>query len=515
MPVRFKNPEKIIRTAAIALALYLVAFGIAMAFFPIRPFWNDEWRLIYNLKFKTIPQLWGRLDLLQECPRVYLTIIKAITSFFDYSYISLRLPALVICIVNIFFVFSLRKKLFPGDRIYSYLFVLIIISSQTFTDYIVQVKQYEMDIFACLLALWQLLFLLKIGEEGMQGNKGKYLLLCMSFLLMPFFSYTYPIAIAPVFPVILLLAFAKKEGKKLRSLFWLLLPLLLVTISIVAFYLVDVKHMMANTNMYRSYLHMLHNEKGEKHYIEDFWYLFALVGSGYVYEIVFGILGILAFFYGIYKLTISKKIKRDTTWYVQVYCIVLLLITIYLLVSGKIIGGVARLTAYAVPAIAILIVNLLNRLQLRLAMYATIIAIGLFLGLAGNIITTCIGRFTYPEYCSHIKTYWNTSKALQKARLNKIPILYTAAIDGDKKDKDAPAPGSIQTNEITPEQIAGVDRVCPEVILKVNPGYKVWDPIPVYEIPDTKWINNYMQQLPSQYTSAIVCDGVTRWKQQH
>lgn len=505
--MRLKSPEKIVRIAAIALAIYLVAFGIAMAFFRIRPFWNDEWRLIYNIKFKTIPQLWGRLDLLQECPRLYLTVIKQIAAWGDYSYTTLRTPALVICMVNILFIFSLRKKLFNGNTVFSYLFVLIIISSQTFTDYIVQVKHYEMEIFACLLALWQLLVLLQVADTGIRDKAGTYLLLCLSMLAIPFFSYTYPIAITPVFPVILLHLLHKKHK---RNILLALLPLALVAISIFIFYKVDVQHMMADKSMYQSYHRMLHNEPGKMHYIEDFWYLFALVGSGYIYEIVFAVLGIISFFYYAYKLAKTKKQNYTQEWYVQLYCILLVLGTIVLLLSGKIIGGVARLTAYSVPAIALLLVGFLAdiKFRYRYTKVSGTISVILLLGLAGNIISTCIGRFTYPEYTHRIHTYWQTSIALKEARLKKIPLLYTAGVDGDEKNNDTPAPGTIQTNEITAEQIAGVDMLCAEVIVKVNPEYKVWDPIPVYEIPDTKWLQNYMQQLPPQYNAAIAGDGL-------
>jgi len=512
--MRFKNPEKVVKITVIALAIYLVAFGLAMAFFPIRPFWNDEWRLIYNLKFKSTAQLWGRLDLLQECPRVYLTLLKLVTSFFDYSYIALRTPALVLSILNIFFLFSLRKKLFGSNNIYSYLFVLILISSQTFTDYMVQVKHYEMEIFATLVALWQLISLLKISEEGMQRNKGNYLLLCISCMVVPFFSYTYPIAVAPVFPVILFhLIVAKKEqtSNKRLSLFAMLLPLVLLAISILIFYLVDVKQVMTNQRMYQSYLHVLHNDSGEKRYLADAWYLFALVGSGFVYEIVLGILGIAAFLYSLYRLAAVKKQAYHKEDLLLLYSIILIFLTIFLLVTGKIIGGVARLTSFTVPAIAIMIVFFLGRLKnnKRYRIVSYLVAIVLFLGLTGNIISSCIGNFTYVEYKNRLMTYLNTEKAIKEARQEKIPVMYTAAIDGDIRNDSAATPGKIKTNTITREQIAGVDTLCGEVILKVSPAYETWDPIPVYEMPDTKWLNNYVQQLPQQYNSALVFDGTT------
>ena len=49
--VRFPKNEKLIETVTIGAVIYLFCFGVAQTFFPVRPFWNDEWRLIYNLKF--------------------------------------------------------------------------------------------------------------------------------------------------------------------------------------------------------------------------------------------------------------------------------------------------------------------------------------------------------------------------------------------------------------------------------------------------------------------------------
>ena len=519
MAFHIKNPEKVVKIATIGIVIYLLCFGVAMAFFPIRPFWNDEWRLIYNLKFKNVEQLWGTLDLLQQCPRVYLTGLKKITSYFDYSYTSMRLPALVIGVASVFFIFYLKKKIFPGKAAYDYLFILILISSQTFTDYLVQVKQYEMEIFLCLLALWQLMTLLEIGEEGAIANKYKYLLLCFSFLTAPFFSYTYPIAVAPIFPVIIIWSVRALKNKQLninrtRYLLSLYLPLAIVCASIVVFYFVDVKQLMADDRMYLSYRRMLGHEKNEHHFIENFWKLFALLGSGLMFEIVFGIMGITAFFYGIYRVGKTAKNNYSTQDYFRLYAILLLLLTLALIVTGKLMGSVARLTAFTVPSVAILIVWFLDDLKNRFCYIntANVVAAVLFLGLFGNILSTCINTFTYPEYSNRIKTYWNTSLALKQARLNKIPILFTDGVRGDVIHRDTSLPGKIDSNTITTEQITGADTLCAEVVLKVNPEYKMWDRVPVYLIPDAKWTAEYVKQLPAEIKSAIVGDGITFFK---
>jgi hypothetical protein len=508
--VSAKGIQKFIKPATIAIIVYLFCFGIAMALFPIRPFWNDEWRLIYNIKFKSISQLWGTLDLLQECPRVYLSLLKVISAAFDYSYTSLRLPPLLIGLASIFLIFHLRKKFFPENTVFSYLFILIVVSSQTFTDYLVQVKQYEIDIFLSLVALWQFWTLLKISKEG-QVHKASYILLLVSLLIVPYFSYTYPIAIAPAFPIIFLLPLLSKADaqSKRRRLISLYVPLLLAAISILVFYVIDVKNVMADERMYASYQQAYYRHHQET-FIEDFWKLFALVGSGFVFELIFGIIGIASFFYIGYRVIKKKAISFSNRNWLELYAVLLLLLILFLFATGKLVGGVARLTAYSVPSISILVISFLEEVKWRFQYRKTsnIVAAILFVALFGNIISTCINNFTYPEYKNRIKTYKHLSHALEDARLQHLPLMVTDGVLGDQYDTKPPSPGQIETNTITPRQIAGADTLCAEVIVKVNPAYKVWDTIPFYYMPDMKWIKEYVQQLPPQYQSVIAGDGI-------
>ncbi len=502
-----QNVFRILKVSTIAIVVYLLCFGAAMAFFPIRPFWNDEWRLIYNIKFKSIPQLWGRLDLLQECPRVYLSILKLISSCFDYNYISLRLPPFIIGLCSVFFVFSLMKRFFKQQSVFNFLFVLILISSQTFTDYLTQVKHYEMDIFLCLLTLWQFDLLMKISAAERIANSS-WLLLYATMLFVPFFSYTYPITIAPVFVIYLLLFFQKGNNSNEHSLH-VPFPLILVALSIVVFYRVDIRHVLADKSMYVSYKKSYY-KGGDETIFQDFWNLFALVGSGFLFEIIFGVLGITAFGYGLSRLVQSKLKLTSTNDYLRLYAILLLLLVIVLIGAGKIIGGVARLTAYTVPSIALLIIFLLEDLKQKFnqSKVAYGIAAILFLGLFGNIISTCINSFTYEDYHNRMTTYWNTSKALEEARQSKIPFLISDGVCGDPYIVPALIPGKIKTNTIDQKQILGADTLCAEAITKVNPEYKVWDTISIYYMPDSKWMKDYFAQLPPNVHEAIVGDGI-------
>jgi hypothetical protein len=514
------SADKLIRKATVFAAIYILCFGIAQAFFPIRPFWNDEWRLLYNIKFRDMHRLWQTLDLLQQCPRVYLSLLKYITASFDYCYTSIRLPSLVITTASMALAFRLHRRIFPLREKTTYLFLLILFSSQTFTDYLVQVKQYELEIFLCLVVLWQLLTLLDVCDNARPPRTGTMILLCLSFAVAPFFSYTYPIAVAPLFPILLFRArssFAASHlsGPDKRQL-WLsiLLPLAIAIAAIVVFYIIDVRQLMADSRMYQSYRRMLGSDKEARNFAEDLWQLFSLVGSGLIFEVIFGVVGITSFVYGLYTLAGKKWTAYTLADHLKAYAIILLMLVLALFISGRLLGGVARLTAFSVPSIALLIVLFFDdvRNRYRYTRLANIITTILFLGLFGNIISTFIATFTFPKYANRIRTYWRMSDALKMARTEKLPFIYTDGVRGDVVKDTTTAAGHIMANTITPEQIAGVDVLCDEVIVKVDPEYKTWDTVAVFQAPDMKWMKEYVQQLPPQYTSAIVCDGINYYR---
>ncbi len=516
--VRFPKNEKLIATVTIGAVIYLFCFGVAQTFFPVRPFWNDEWRLIFNIKFKNYAGLWGTLDLLQECPRTYLSCVKKISSLFDYSYTSLRLPALCIGAASVFLVFHLKNLLFPNRHTDGSLFVLILLSSQTFTDYLVQVKQYEMDIFLSLTAIWQLLVLDDL-LKGRQVGWAKYGLLCATFAVVPFFSYVYPIAAAPITIIMVMGIMNMRRADispayRMRRILMVSLPAVLGVVATYAFYRLDVVHLMADKKMYMSYRHTLGMMDGETRFWSHVWNLFALVGSGLLFEIVFGILGIAAFFNALTKQT-NRGNTATRERLMTTYGVLLLFITIGLLFSGKVMGGMARLTVFTVPSISFLIVVFLRSARTggRWQKFGFGVRVLLFAALFGNILTTCINSFIYPEYADRIMTYHKTGEALQKARLGKEPILYTDGVRGDRLSPIADTPGRIATNTIDSMQRATDCRMSTEVMLKTHPEYKVWDTIPTYYIPDTKWATKYVDQLPPAYRKAMVCDGMNYFEQ--
>src|SRR5262249_51080496 len=145
MRVDIQKAEKAFRYITLFTLSFLACWGLVAVVATIKPFWVDEWRIIYNLKFKTPQQLWGGLDYMQQFPRVYLQIIKWFTGKCDYSYTSLRLPSFIVGLSTIVVTYRLMNKLYPKTQLSRFLFVMVFISSYTFTEYFVQIKQYTME----------------------------------------------------------------------------------------------------------------------------------------------------------------------------------------------------------------------------------------------------------------------------------------------------------------------------------------------------------------------------------
>ena len=61
--------QRNIRWLVLALLLIECSDGLVNTFFFTKPFWIDEWRIIYNLKTRSVPGLWDTLDFLQQFPR--------------------------------------------------------------------------------------------------------------------------------------------------------------------------------------------------------------------------------------------------------------------------------------------------------------------------------------------------------------------------------------------------------------------------------------------------------------
>ena len=142
----------------------------------IKGFWLDEWFILYNIKFRNYPDLFGNLYYAQQFPRIYLCIVKFISELFNYNYFAIRVLPFSIQVINIFLIyFFIGNILFPKCKIKAFLFILFFLSFHTTLFYFSQLKAYTMDIFFAFMSIWYFNYLsgnyrtIKIKSLGYTG----------------------------------------------------------------------------------------------------------------------------------------------------------------------------------------------------------------------------------------------------------------------------------------------------------------------------------------------------------
>lgn len=503
MRLRINKPEKAAGLVTIIALGAMMGWGIVSVWFEVRPFWVDEWRIIYNLKFKSVPELWGRLAFMQQFPRTYLSLLKVFTSSFEYSYFSLRLPSFIIAVIAMVTVYQLAGRLFSKYNYNRFLLVLMLVSCGTFTEYFVQIKQYTMDLLLCVVALWQMVYLLEAVATGRKGSIAGYLLLCFSFLIAPFFSYTYPLAIAPVYVVLLVqhIGYWKTNvatQDKIKTILRQWLPLFLCTFSITLFYFVDVAQLTADKDMHGYWGHLM-TKKGFdlQVFLGNIFHLLAQAGSGLVFWWLFGLVGIAAFLYGGYtSFSLISKTKLSLRELAGLYSVLLLLLLIGLHLIGKLPMGEPRLNAFAVPAISILLILLLDAVADKggkVLVVSQVVTVILFAGLAGNVFSTIAASFTDGKYARRMQVYRSTQKAISIANEKKLSILITP---------DVAYPYENTRNLPFTNTVPG------DWVLMTFPAYKAGESQTIYAIEDTAKIEGYLNQLPAGVTEVMAGDGI-------
>jgi hypothetical protein len=336
-----------------------------------------------------------------------------------------------------------------------------------------------MELFLSLLAIWQLLVLLELPQQKIRIPA--YLLLCLSLCLSPFFSYTYPIAIAPAYSVVLAQLLLKQPKSK-RVVFLQLFPLVLSALAIYWFYKIDVAQLMGDEQMHQYWAYRMADARQPGKVAENAWRIFANVGSGLLFEIIFSVLGIGAFVAacanGLRSMR-GRNIAADA--WIKIYCVTLLLLSIVLLLSGKLPAGEPKFSAFTVPAIVLLIVYWLEQLRQKstTGKLAAGISILLVLALSGNILSTIFNSFTRPEYAQRVATYKATEAAIRQAQAAGIPMIVTHGVA---------YPDDIL--KVTPHLVT----MTADVVLKTFPAYNVAQAIPVYAVRDLNQTDSLMQQ---------------------
>lgn len=520
MALSFSNSLATIKRFTIYALAFIIIADFALVLIQAKPFGVDEWRLIYNIKFKEPAALWSHLDFVQQFPRAYLELIKLFCAPFDYSYFTLRLPSFLVGTATIILCYRLMNQIYQPLQRTHYLFILILVASHAFLEHFIEVKQYTMDILLSLAAIWQLIVLLSLHGSGI--DKQRYILLCLSFLIVPFFSYTYPIAVAPVYIIVFLqsinqIIITRGIVHTKKYLFQKWLPLSIGLISMTIFYLTDVSQVMADKSMHEYWASqmMLHGFD-TRLLLTNFFMLFAQVGSGAIFQFLFGISGMVAFALGIFQC--FKKFDYSTIAFLKLYSILLIAFALILFITGKLPLGVPRLNAFTIAAIAMLITNMVHTLLRSLPLRKIAVALYtiLFIGLIGNMVNSYATGFIKNEYSKKLSIYVNTENAIILAQKQHLPILITPHIAfPDDKVLHFPGNNTLAANMCFPPgydksiHCIAADNIPGDWVLKTFPAYKQQYHIPVYAINDLNKLNDCIQQLPASVKTCLVGDGVS------
>jgi hypothetical protein len=474
------------------MIIFTIAFGAFQVLSELRPFWVDEWRIIYNLKFKSSVQLWGQLDYMQQFPRVYLTLVKWFTNALDYSYFSLRPPSFIVGTLTIACAWRLMKVLYPTDFPGRYLLVLITVCSLTFSGYYVQTKQYTMDILMSFLSIWQLILMLQI-KQGRKVTDIWYWSICLASFILPFFSYTYPIAFAPVVVIVLIHYLKSRTPNTSRPLsYWPAtkswLPIIITSISILIFYTIDIHQLMSDGGMQMFWGHLMLRDgitiKGLT-LIPD---LFLKILAPSTEAIIFGYVAFTALIYLLVKAILSNKSNLDIENSVEYYSLILIVFILLLFLVGKLPIGEARLNAFAVPAISIIMTNALRNLWSRKqTTLLSIVFVALYIAIIQNGVKAQLAPFNDEHYSRKLTIYWNTETALKTSNSKNLPILITPEVAYPYQ---------------TTRNFPYYDAIPGDWVLKTHPAYKANKHLPVWNINKMNDADSVFATLP--HTKAAV-----------
>jgi hypothetical protein len=283
------------------------------------------------------------------------------------------------------------------------------------------------------------------------------------------------------------------------------MPLILSAMAILVFYKVDVSQLLADQGMRGWWGHLM-ADRGFSFidFIYNLFNLFAMVGTGLFFWILFGILGSIAFLLTLSRLPAILKLpvlQKENG--IRLYAVLLLLLVIALNLAKKLPVGEPRLNAFTIPSICILIISLFEWLSSKKGAWgvtAMVLPLLLFAGVIGNVYTSFITAITGPVYEKRMATYKATEHAVAQAQSQKLPILITPEVAFPYD---------------TTQNLPFNNTVPGDWVIKTFPAFKINENTPVCAITDTAKLEECKAQLPQNIKAAMVGNGlyyrVVKW----
>jgi hypothetical protein len=274
------------------------------------------------------------------------------------------------------------------------------------------------------------------------------------------------------------------------------LPLFLCTFSITIFYLKDAYMPGEDEDMHRFWAHLLMEGGFEPaKFLVNFFHFFAQAGSGFVFWWLFGIFCSVSFGYSIYRTILYiKGGARDQNSMMLLYSVLLPIVVMVLYIAGKLPVGEPRLSAFAVPAISIMLVAFLSAdWQTKTRKVFSVISFAMFVGLTGNVVSTIAASFTDSKYSRRMEIYRNTQAAIAEAEHKGIPIMIT--------------PGVAYPYELT-RNLPFDNTVPGDWVLMTFPAYSAEGKVPVYGIIDLRELDRVFDRMPPGVDSVMAGDGI-------
>ena len=437
--------KETIRFGIVLLILFSI-FSQIYSLIQLKAFWLDEWFILYNIKYKTYSKLFGNLFYIQQFPRVYLVIIKVLADISNYNYYILRLLPSTIQIVNIFFIaFLVRKIIFPNNENKGLLFILFFLSFQITIFYFTQLKQYTMEMFFSLLAIYYFHYLSKYYNR-ISIRSGSYILFLVGVFIGSFFSYTFPIVITPLLFSLFITLIYNFTYKKIDIKAFI--PIIVFLISLIINYFTDLQYVLNNKEQYSnldeyimSYDSTVLLISGLYNIIRLFAYNFIFSPQNYhiSFAIILYLIKITIIFLTLVGLIVKTKeqiVKMKTNKFnylkslrfrenpsIAVYFLLLFILTLVLYFLKILPIGQARINYFSFLFTTYFLItglfSIINRFKrIKYLMITIVLFAIMFQNIRGNL-----REFKNKNLLFDQEIYENVGNAIIRAQKNKLPII--------------------------------------------------------------------------------------------